>query len=153
MPDFEADADIGFSTEFHRHDGEEPGQFIQVGQVVDLTPPNLSRETVDVTHHQSPKRFREFVGALLDAGEMSFSVQMSGPGVMSSFIKDMTEKKALKYKMVWPDGVEWPFAGLVTGVTPEAPIDDKMMAGITIKLSGVPDFVEAATALAEPVGE
>ena len=147
MPEIAADADIGFGTEFHRFDATlATPDYELVGQLVDITPPNLTRDTFDRTHHQSPKRFREFGAALLDAGEMSLSVQMSGPGGLTSFIEDMTTAEVVKYKMVWPDATEWLFDGYVIAVTPETPIDDKQMASITIKLTGVPAFVEAAIA-------
>ena len=40
-----------------------------------------------------------------------------------------------------PDATEWVFSGLVTAISPETPVEEKMEASVTIKLSGKPGFI------------
>ena len=53
-----------FGTKLKR--GEE-----YVARLTNLTPPELSRDDIDVTDHDSPDGFREFVPGLKQAGEVA----------------------------------------------------------------------------------
>lgn len=116
-----------------------------IAEVTDITPPGVSRDSVEVTHHQSPARYREFIKGLLDAGEVSFTINYipdntthnNALGLLSDFTNNATIDT---WTLVFPNvaGTTWTFPAFVTKFDPKAPIDDKLSADITLKVSGQP---------------
>ena len=138
-----ADADIGYGTRVQRGNSATPPVFTDVGELVEFGPPGLSRDTVEVTHSRSPDRFKEYIGALIDAGELSFTIQFSDPSVLDTLIADMRVKTPVPYRYIWPSLDQWDFAALITAIEPDTSIEDKMTASVTAKLSGKPGFAGA----------
>ena len=138
------DADIGFGIEVERWDKTlATPAFVAIGQLIDVTPPGLSRDTTEATHHQSPGRFREYLSALRDAGEVTFTIQYSTPTAMDGIIADFMDDDPVNYKITFPDdaATEWTVSGIVTNIDPETPLDDRMTADVTIKVTGEPDYL------------
>lgn len=116
-----------------------------IAEVTDITPPELSRDTTEVTHHESPSKWREFIKILKDAGEVSLSINYiptnsthnSSTGMLADFANDSTNDT---WTLVFSDSTAttWSFAGMLTKFSPKAPIDDRLTADITIKVTGVP---------------
>lgn len=44
-----------------------------VGEIVGITPPRITADAAEVSHHQSPDAYKEYVQGMLDAGEVSLS--------------------------------------------------------------------------------
>ena len=137
------DAAIGAGADFQRSDdATNTGTFATVGEVIDLTPPNISRDAVETTHMGSTERWREFIGGLKDGGEGSIEINFDpGHAVTASFLSDLNTNTAGYYKIVFPDATEWGFAAIATGFQPGAPIDDRMTATFTVKLTGKQAFI------------
>ena len=64
----------GFGTRLQMGDGGGPEVFTDVAEVVEVNPPGLTSDTIDVTHHLSPLAFREFIASLSSAGTISITV-------------------------------------------------------------------------------
>lgn len=140
-----ADPNIGHGAVLQRSDdGTSSGAFATIGKIHDLGVPGLSRETVDVTTYGSTERWREYVGGLRDAGEMSVEIMFDpGDADITAWITEINTDTAGYYKIVFPDdgSTEWGFAAFVTGLEPQAPIDGRMAATVSFKLTGKPGFV------------
>lgn len=137
-------AEIGFSSQFWRWDKTaSPAAYVKIAEVIDLTPPALSRDTVDTTHYESPERFREYVSGLRDAGEASMTLQFSAPSALAGLLADYRDDDAVNYRMVWSNdaGTQWDFSAFVTGIEPQAPMEDRLTADCTFKLTGKPAFL------------
>lgn len=137
------DASIGHGADFVRSDdGTSGGVFATVGEILDITPPSISRDVVDRTHMQSPERWRQFLGALKDGGEAGIEIAFD-PGHASTalFLNDINTDAPGYYKILFPDATEWGFAALATGFEPGNPLDDLLTATFTVKLSGKPGFI------------
>ncbi len=138
---------IGFSTLFKSGNGATPEVFATVAEVTSITPPAYSRDTVDATHEQSPYGFREFIPGLIDAGEVSFDMNFVPDSAdVAAFLAelDASGSSAMKNRqIVFPDGSYFQFGAILTGFEPDAPIDDKMSASVTLKVSGRPTLVQA----------
>lgn len=116
-----------------------------VAEVNDITPPSLGRDEIEVTHHQSPNRWREFIKGLKDAGEFSMSINYiptnsthnASTGLLADFANDTTVDT---WTLVFPDTAltTWSFPGFMKGFAPKAPIDDKLSADVTMKVTGQP---------------
>lgn len=64
----------GFGVQLQRGDGAATEVFTTIADVTSLNPPNISRETLDVTSHDSPNGWMQFLGSLKDPGEVSADV-------------------------------------------------------------------------------
>ena len=136
-----------FGTLLKRGDGAGSEAFTTVAEVTALSGPSFTRETIDVTHHGSANQHREHIGALKDSGDVSFSINWqpdlngaSGHGITSGLLKDYKDATRRNFQVVWPDasGTTFAFAGLITGISPTAPIDGALTADVTIKVVAEP---------------
>lgn len=136
------DAAIGHGLDFKRGDGGSPTTFSTVGEITSLTAPTLTRDAVEKTHTQSPERWREFLGGLKDGGEVTAELNFDpADATTTSFLNDVNTNTLQEYQIEWPNGTTWEFFGLITGFEPGAPLDDRMTASVTLKLSGKPTFI------------
>lgn len=133
-------ADIGFGAKFHRGSGS-PLAYASVGEVIDLKLPELTRDTKETTHFESPNGWREFIGALRDAGEFGVTIQFDAVADLAAFIADFKNKNAVPYRIIFPNNDHWDISGLVTKVGTIVPMEDRMTCEIGIKVSGEPAFI------------
>ncbi|WP_033818882.1 phage tail tube protein [Kitasatospora sp. MBT63] len=129
----------GFGTQLKRGDGGGPEVYTAVANVTSISPPGLSRETLDVTTHGSPNGWMEFIGGLKDGGEVSADVNYD-PSEHDSLIDDFEDSEPRSWQIVFPDDATttWTFDAILTGLEPDAPYDDKLTASLTWKVSGKP---------------
>lgn len=119
--------------------------YTDIGQVSSITGPGLSRETIDVTTHDSASWWREFIKSLKDGGEVSFDIMYDpvlgthdySTGLLSDFADDDT---VAAWRLVFPDAANttWTFPGIITGAESSEAIDDVLKMSITIKVAGAP---------------
>ena len=120
--------------------------FTVVAEVTDLGGPSLTLETIDVTSHDSVNGWREFIGGLLDGGEVSFTINYiptnSTHDASTGLIKDMKDRTIRNFQLIFPDAgtTTWTIAALITGFEPSEPIDSQLVADVTLKLSGEPSL-------------
>lgn len=133
-----------FGVQFQRGNQDGPPEtFGVIGEATNISGPSMSRETIDVTSHDSPEKFMEFVGSLIDPGEVTFTVNWD-PAIHIPLKDDLKDPLPRNYRIVLPTppGGEWRFPAIATGMEHEYPHDDKMSADFTFKISGEPIFVE-----------
>lgn len=130
-------AAIGYSTTFGIKNGG--GTYDDVAEVTRVKPPAYSRDAIDATHMGSPNSFREYIPGLMDAGEVSIDINYV-PSTSDVIIAAMTAGSG-DFQITLPNGVKFQFAAVVTAFEPEAPLDDKMSATATFKVSGKPTLV------------
>ena len=113
----------------------------QLGELVSVTPPQRSRDTIDTTHHGSTGDYREFVSSLIDAGEVSFTINWVpndatdtllnaafAAGDVRSFAVDVNRVTGMQ---------RISGSAILTEFSPdEVGIEDKMTAQLTLKVSG-----------------
>jgi predicted secreted protein len=133
-----------FGAQFQRGDGGGPEVFATIGEATNISGPELDRDVIDVTSHDSPNRFMEYVGGLIDPGEVTFTVNWD-PDIHVVLVDDFQDPTPRNYKIVLPTppGGEWAFSAFITGMSHEYPHDDKMSADFTFKISGEPTFTPA----------
>jgi predicted secreted protein len=112
--------------------------FTTIGNVTSLSGPEIERETYDVTAHDSANGWREFIGGLKDAGEVTINVNYD-PRKHDAMIADFEDASPRDYKLTFPGTLgEWALKLVFTGFSQEAPVDDKMSAELKFKVSGKP---------------
>lgn len=130
-----------FGTQLLRGDGEEVETFEPIANVTTISGPEISRETIDVTAHNTTDAWMEFVGGLKDAGEVSVDVNYD-PALHDVLVQDFEDQNPRNYQIVFPvtPAVAWSFTAILTGFSSEAPYDDKLSASLTLKVSGKPSI-------------
>lgn len=131
-----------FGTQFKR-DTTGSGVFDVIGNVSDISGPTRAREAIEVTAHDSPFQYREFVKGLKDGGEVSLTINYDpGNGTHQALHADYEERPLRTYQLVIlpgeADEYTWEFAALITAMEEAYPVDDRMELTATFKLSGKP---------------
>lgn len=140
-------ARIGYGTLFKSGNGAVPEVFTILAEVTSITPPSISRDTVDATHELSPGAWREFIAGLKDGGDVSLDLNFVAGGTAAASL--MTELNndgpaALANRQIlFPDGSYFQFGGILTKFEPDAPLDKQMSAKVTFKVTGQPSLVQA----------
>jgi predicted secreted protein len=131
-----------FGSQFKR-DSTGAGVFVTIANVSDLSGPSRQREAIEVTAHDSPDQYREFVKGLKDGGEVTLTINYD-PGVSThgDLDADFEEKDLRDYQIVILPGEDdehtWEFSALITDLSDAFPVDDRMEREVTVKISGKP---------------
>lgn len=129
-----------FGCALERSDMDSTPTFTEIASVTSISGPSISRNTYDVTAHDSPDAYMEFIGGLKDGGEISFDLNWD-PTDSTHFdlASDLDDPLPRDYKLVLPQGIaEWNFAAILTGFSGSQPVDDKLTAAVTYKITGKP---------------
>jgi len=130
----------GLGVEFKRGDGTSSETFTKIAELVDIKGPNMSRDTTEVTNHDNNQSgYKEFLGLLRDAGDITLTVHFTYSGY-NDMVTDFENDDTVNYQLELPDAgnTTWEFAGLVTGLSLAPPLNDKITHDVTIKVSGKP---------------
>ncbi|MFJ9382029.1 phage tail tube protein, partial [Streptomyces sp. NPDC101455] len=57
-----------------KRDSNGAGTFVAVANISDVSGPSRSRDAIEVTAHDSPDNYREFVKGLKDGGEVEITI-------------------------------------------------------------------------------
>lgn len=138
------EASIGYGTKFRLASPEAPAVFTALAEITSVSPPPMTRDIIDATHMESPDRWREFIAGLKDGGEISLDLNFVPGGATDARLRDaQTELEPSPVEIEFPNGSVWGFNAFCTGYEPESPVDDKMTATATFKVTGAPDFSDA----------
>lgn len=136
-------ASIGYDSEFTVGDGGSPEVFTALGEVTNIEGPGVVRETVDATHMGSPNRAREHIAGLMDATEISVTMNYVPGGATEILLNDCLEQVTPKnYRVVTPNNDVFAFSGFCTGHSRAIPLDDKMTITATFKPTGRPAWLD-----------
>jgi predicted secreted protein len=120
-----------------------PTVFADIAGIRDMSGPGVSGDVVDVTTHDSPSAFREFLKTVIDPGEVSFDIvydpeDAAGQGAL----EDESVARTFKtYRVVYntTGAKTWEFNACVTQLEPNQPVEGEISASVSLKLSGVID--------------
>ncbi|MEU6944296.1 phage tail tube protein [Streptomyces sp. NPDC046316] len=131
-----------FGTQFKR-DSTGSGSFVTIASVTDIAGPSRSREAIEVTAHDSPDKYREFIKGLKDGGEVEITINYDPSAASHAALDaDFEEDDLRDYQVVILPGLDdehtWEFSGLITDMGDEYPTEDKMERSVTFKISGKP---------------
>lgn len=135
-------AALGFGMLFQNGNGANPEVFTTVAGCRLVTPPSLTRDSVDASETLSPDQWREFIAGMKDAGEVSFEFHIveggaSYEGLVAEFALEGANATKNR-RVVFPGGQYWQFAAFCTGLEHDTPMDDAMVGTATFKVTGQP---------------
>lgn len=129
-------AAIGYGSAFAVESAAASGVYTTLAEVTDITPPSESVDVIDVTHMASPDSTREFIQGLMDPGEVSLEMNFEPSSATDDFIRAWrSSRETRSCKITFPNSVTWIFDGFVTGYEPTIPLEDKMTATLTCKVT------------------
>lgn len=137
---------IGYGIHLARGDGASPESFVNVAELIDISPPSMTKDQVEATHTDSPDGFREFIPGLKDGGEFTATMNFlpsnatqgnASGGLLNDFINETSSRN---WRISFPGSptVAWTFRATVIGYEVAAPIDDRMTLVTTFKVAGAP---------------
>jgi predicted secreted protein len=123
----------GIGTKFRHLVGSV---WTELAEVRGISGPSKSRETIDVTSFDSIDGYREFIGSLRDAGEVTLELIFTAGAydVLDGYF-DSDDLVDFEILLSDPENTSFEFKGLVTAVPLEVPLDDAITFSCTIKVS------------------
>ena len=103
-----------------------------LAEILDVSPPGSSRESIQTSHMGTTNAHTFTPADLVDWGELTVEMAFA-PGTTPP-ITSVAEEIVITF----PDSgaSTWTFSGFMTGFEPSAPLEDRMTASATIKVSG-----------------
>jgi hypothetical protein len=127
-----------------------------IAELTKIGNPALKLDTQEVTTHQSADSYREYIGTLLDGGEVSIEgnfIASDSNGQMG-LVADMNAKTLQAFVITFPTAITatWTFSALVTAFDlGDMAIDGTVSFSASLKISGKPVLaVTASTGLTTP---
>ncbi len=127
----------GVGTRFKRSDMLSSAGFVAIAEINSIQGPDKSRETIDVTSLDSEGGYREFIASFRDGGTVQLEMNFTIDGY-NDMNDDFETDTLVDYQIVLPDtgNTTLDFSGLVTNLGLGIPLDDKITAPASIKVSG-----------------
>jgi len=128
----------GVGTQFKRSDMASSPTFSAIAEINSIQGPDKSRGTIDVTSLDSTGGYREFIGSFRDGGQVVLEMNFSRDGYLA-MNDDFEIETLVDYQIVLADtgATTFSFSGFVTNIGLAIPMDNKMTAPVTIKVSGM----------------
>lgn len=138
------DGTIGHGIIFERGDSASPEVWTKIGEITEPAFPSPSRDTPEVTHTESPDRYREFISGLRDGNEIAPTMLLNmGSDSYAELFADFDSDDPGHYRAVSPDGTKaWGFMAFLTSAEHETPIDETNHITPTFKITGKPVLVD-----------
>jgi hypothetical protein len=133
-------AQTGYGTVLQRGDGATPENFNTVSEILTITPPEKKRDMKEATNMSSASATREYIAGLLDPGTVALDVNWApGDAQHAGLLSDIDNGVLRNFKILLPPAVTskvFSFAAFVDSFKPATPIDDKITATISLRISG-----------------
>lgn len=133
---------IGTKVEYETTPGASPVAFTNFPQVMDVEYPEQLRESVETTNQDSTGFTREFIAGLIDPGEFTFEANYLPNDAAQQAIRDAQQASdagrrqwRIRETTSSPE-ITATFTAEILAFTPSAPVDDKRMVSVTLRVSG-----------------
>lgn len=130
-------------TLIKKGDGGNPTEtFTTIGEIKDIKGPGFTRNLHDASTQTSD--WAVVLPGMKRAESITFDINFdpSEPthDHLSGLLADYLNNTKRNFQVVFPDGgsTKWQFAGYVTSMPPEAPVDGVLTASVTIQIDGEP---------------
>lgn len=128
-----------FGTALKRTNSDSPVTYTTIANVENIEGPGFTSEDIEVTSHDSPNRFKEWVAGLKDGAELKMDINWDPSAVThESLLDDYDAASSKAYQLVWPTSptITWTFSAYIKEFTPKAPVAGKLSASVTYKIAG-----------------
>jgi predicted secreted protein len=138
-----SNATAGVGTIFQYWDAA----WVALSEIISITGPGMTRDTIDVTSLSSTGGYREFIAGFRNPGTVALTMNFTRANY-ELFKTHFESNTVQNYRIVLPDAenTSVEFMGLVTELPLTIPADDKVTCDVTIQLSGPIDMDSGASA-------
>jgi predicted secreted protein len=133
-----SNAFAGVGTQFLRGaGGSSSAQYQAIAEINSIAGPDKSRATIDVTSLDSVDGYREFIASFRDAGTVVLEMNFTRDG-FDDMNDDFESDDAVDYRIILPDtgNTQFDFSALVSDLGMAVPLDDKVTASVSLKITG-----------------
>ena len=122
-----------------------PETFTKVAEIQDIDGPSMSKDTIEVTSHDSANGWREFIPGMRDGGEVGITANWipagvthdGSVGVLSKFLDDDLHNWQIVTAGDGSSGsMDIEFAAIVTDFNISLPMEEQAQVEFTLKISG-----------------
>jgi len=130
-----------YGSQLQLGDSATPETFTAIAELTELSTPTESRDDIEVSNMSSANGTKEFIAGWRDGGEVSFkanwlptnATQDKTTGLRAAYASNANQN----WKIILPSSVlTISFAGHLTALNGELPIDAQAQLSGTIKVSG-----------------
>lgn len=117
--------------------------FTEVPGLLEIGGPDRSRDTIDVTAHDSEDYYREFLKGLKDGGQVTGVLNLRFSNAVHLAMNDDFEDDTdtpVNYQIEARDGTVYEFATLATQFAITSAINEQYKANFTLKITGKVDI-------------
>ena len=125
------------TTAYHGHGATITIGGTSVGQIVSISGPNQTRDSIDISNMGSTSKWREFIPGMLDAGECTVDVVYDGTTI-ATFLAAQLTATANTVSVTFPDAGTWTAAGFMTSLGHALAYDDKITQSVGFKFTAAP---------------
>lgn len=119
------------------------GSFEDILQATVLMTPQISTDYEDISNHDSPSAYREWLAEMKDAGEITFELVWNPADTLhNQLFTDQANATLLDWKIVLPNGPAstFSFSAFVSGFSANLELKAARISG-KLKISGAVTFV------------
>lgn len=133
----QSEALLGFGTLFQTESLDSPNDWVTVGEQVELSPPDESRDALDCAHEAKPGEWVESIPGRWRGGEMELSFNFIPGGVTYAALEaEKDDQDVRNRRIVFPNGAILPFAAFLKGLSSAAPLNGALRATAKFQVSG-----------------
>lgn len=122
--------------------GVTPKVFTEVGEAVNIGPPNQSRGSIQVTHLKSAAH--EYKPGMIEPGDANLVLNYT-KAARAKIDASFDTKKIEECRIVYPDGAIETFEAFFTGKATEGgEVEGKLTLNCPMKVTGVSEYEETA---------
>ncbi len=120
-----------------------------IGNIISMSGPNQTRDSIDISTMDSTSKFREFIPGMIDAGEVTFEINYDGADAQTANDLDtaLSQAAAETWTILFAGSEasygSWSCSGFVTALSFGNSFEDKITQSVTIKFTGVPTYTDA----------
>lgn len=127
----------GVGTTYGIDDGTTGSVFDTIAEVFEIVPPNQQTEEVETTHYGVSGGYRTFIPGLKDGGEVTFSINWTPGNETDEILRTLHASGATRtHRITFANTARISFPGWIKGFERGVPLDDRVTATITVRVSG-----------------
>lgn len=109
-------------------------------ELTSISGPSQSRDTIDVTSHNSTDKYREFIAGPVSGGDVSVEGNLIIEDELGqiNFYEDLQAGTKRNAWIVLPDGAAMAFEAIPTSFSPSSPYEDKISVSMAMQITGKP---------------
>ena len=114
--------------------------FATIAEVGDIKGPELTRDDIEATTHDSPNDFEELITGLKKSGNVTFKINWNPSNPTHAGTGSLWDQygngEETNFQIISPRGDMLAFAAGVAGIGPDFPVNGLVSADITLKVTG-----------------